>query len=853
MEVVMDRLPTTRSSVSFRLFLETIIQETRYSLRSLQRSPVLTIAVTLTLALGIGANTAIFTLIDAVMLQMLPVAKPDQLYVLGKHTSMTRITGDNGWQRHTSFLSYPLYQDLRRNTDVFSNMAAFASYPVYTYLSPEQPIQGAANESATVRLVSGSFFATLGVPAIIGRTIGDDDNRDPGGHPVVVLSHAFWQRRFGGSTEAIGHTISLSGVDYTIIGVAAADFSGVLLNYSIDMWAPMAMQAQLIQEPPNLDDREVMWLRVIGRRHAGITAELAQTRTNQLFRRMLAAELGSEISPETRAEIAKMGTELVPFGKGFSYLRQRYEKPLQLLMVVVGLVLLIACANVSNLLLSRASRRQQEVALRMALGSSRTSLLRQLLIESLLLALLGGAAGLLVASGAIKLLTSMASAGNLPDTSLDLRVLLFTFGVSIVTALIFGLAPARRATRIDLNPTLRRQNVASSSGGLRKLLVITQVGMSLLLLIGAGLFLRSLDNLRSQDLGYRSQGLLQVEIDPQGGGYSQEQLPGLYRDLRELVNSLPGVESTSLSMFGVLEGGRWVTQASVDGFSTQSTDEQQIEAAFITPSYFETIGASLLAGRAFTEHDRSDAPQVAVVNQAFAQTYFGDSSPLGKRFGTNGDDSSRDFEIVGLVADLKSHNLWDAAPQLAYFPVAQNVQFLTSLQVRCHLHPATVAGQLRQTLNEAFPNLPVYTPRTLPEEIERSLRQERTLSQLTGLFSLPALLLAAIGLYGVLADGVTQRTREIGVRIALGAQTQQVQWMVLRNALTWVVLGAGIGMVAALLAGRLVTNLLFGLAPTDLVTTVLATLALLLVSAVASYWPARRASRLDPIQSLRYE
>jgi predicted permease len=844
----------SRQIWSFAL-LETLLQDLRYGARTLWRNPVFAGAVIFTLALGIGANTAIFTLLDTVVLRRLPVERPGELYVFGTRVGEGSIHSDGVSDRDGSFFSHPLYQDFRDHTDVFADLAAVSSYSVMTYLTPGISSRGSRIEIAEARLVSGSFFETLGVRATLGRTIRLEDDRVPGGHPVAVLSHAFWARHFGSSPDAIGRPLRMNGTQYTVLGVTPPDFQGATVGSPTDIWVPLAMQVELERGEPQLADRNVMWLRIIGRLPSGVSPEQAAARTNDLFHRLLVAEAGTEVTPQAKLEIERLTTHLAPFAKGFSGLRGRYSRPLLVLMAVVGLVLLIACANVGNLLLARASSRQREVAVRLALGASRRRLVRQLLTESLLLALLGGALGLIVARWIVSFLLSLIATGPNLAMDLDPRVLGFTLGVSVLTALLFGLVPARRAARVDLDPALKSQNVIPGEPvqgfSLRRGLVISQVALSLLLLVVAGLFLRSLQNLRSQELGFRSEGVLIVDIDPQGGGYSPDQLPGLYRDLTERLEALPGVDSASLSYFSLLTGSRWRTEASVAGYSPPSEDAVNIEATFVTPGYLETIGVPLVGGREPDERDREGAPKVAMVNEAFARHFFGNHAPLGKRFGVEGEESSQEIEIVGVVKDLKVHDLWSETPRLVYFPVAQHGEYLYSLQV--HGRSELAAAQVRDAVAGVARDLPIVSVRSLDQQVERSLRQERLLSQLTAFFGLLALLLAAVGLYGVLAYGVSQRTNEIGIRMALGAEPSRVLRTVLGTAMGWVGTGIAIGLAAALAASRFLSSLLFGLDPIDVATLLLTTAALVLVAALAAYGPARRASRLDPVRALRYE
>jgi predicted permease len=835
--------------------LESILQDLRYGLRTLLRNPLFAGAIIATLALGIGANTAIFTLLDVVVLRRLPVDRPEELYVFGSWHGEGSMVSDGAPERHTALFSHPLYRDFHETSDVFSELAAVSSYAIWAYLRPDDSAGGAQLEAAETRLVSGSFFETLGVRAARGRTIGPEDDRVPGAHPVAVLSHAFWASHLGARPDAVGRPLRMNGMLYTVIGVTPPDFRGVTAGGPTDIWVPLAMQAQLERDDSTLGDRNVMWLRIIGRLPAAVSREQAEGRTNDLFHRLVALETGTEVTSEAQLQIERLTTHLAPFAKGFSRLRDGYSRPLLVLMAVVALVLLIACANVGNLLLARASNRQREVAVRLALGAGRRRLVRQLLTESLLLALLGGAAGLLVAHWILAFLLSLISAGPTLDVDLDLRILAFTFGVSVVTALLFGLVPARRASRVEVDPALKSQTVISGEPlrgfSLRRSLVISQVALSLLLLVVAGLFLRSLQNLRGQELGFRPEGVLAASIDPQGGGYTSEELPGLYRDLVERLEALPGVDSASLAHYGLLTGSRRVLEVSVSGYTPPSDEAAQVETVFVTPGYLDTIGAPLLAGREPDERDREGAPRVAMVNEAFARHFFGTESPLGKRFGTDGEESSQEIEIVGVVRDLKVHDLWSETPRVAYLPVAQNMSPLYALHVRAS---ATLPiSRLKQTVAEVAPDLPVLSVRSLEEQVERSLRQERLLSQLTGFFGLLALVLAAVGLYGVLAFGVARRTNEIGIRMALGADPGQIRATVFASAMRWVGAGIALGLAAALAAGRLLSSLLFGLGAIDLPTLAGTTGVLLVVAAVAAFGPAWRASHLDPVRALRYE
>jgi predicted permease len=847
----------SRGAWRFHL-VETTLQDVRFGLRTLLRAPVFTGSIVLTLALGIGANTAIFTLLDRVMLRSLPVERPGQLYVLGSRYSMTTIQSDGPPQRDGNFFSHPLYLGLRRNTRCFARLAAFSSWPVTAHLSPDPRDRGAEADRAMTRLVSGSFFETLGVQAELGRVLGPEDDRTAGAHPVAVVSHAFWTRRLGQDPDVLGRPLRLNGTTYSVVGVARRGFHGVTVGLNTDVWVPLAMQAALTRDASYLEDSNVLWLRVIGRLREGLSPESATAETNGLFRRLVTEEVGGDATPETDRAIAKLSTELAPFARGFSGTRQQYSQALLVLMAVAGLVLLTACANVGNLLLARAASRGREVSVRLALGAGRARLVRQLLTESLLLAMAGGALALLVARVCVaSILGLIYGAEPQLDVGLDGRVLGFTFVVSAATALVFGLAPSRRGARVDLVAALKTQRVSQGASrrgsSLRSTLVVSQVAASLVLLVGAGLFLRSLDNLRSQDLGFRPQGMLQLEIDPQGGGLERQRLPGLYRTLVERLEGLPVVDSASLSAYNLLSGSRIRNQVTVDGYLPPSQEDTRIEQTAVTPDYFRTLGISPLQGRGFEASDREGAPRVAVVNQSFARHFFGDASPIGRRFGVDREASSRDIEIVGLVADVKCNGLWEAPPRLVYFPVAQQPLYLQSLEVRSRADLAGVIGQVRGVLSDVAPELPVLGAWTLEREIDRSLRQEKLLSRLSSLFAVLALLLAAVGLYGVLAYGVSQRTSEIGIRMALGAPRLRVLWMVLRSAAGWVGLGMAIGLALTLAAGRALSSLLFDLAPADPLSILSAAAALALVAAFAAFWPARRAARLDPVQAIRYE
>jgi predicted permease len=778
---------------------------------------------------------------------------------LGSRYSITTIRTNGVPERDTNFFSYPLYSDFRDHSEVFSDLAAMSTFTVRAIVGRDRPEAGGAVERARVRMVSGNFFDVLGIEAALGRMLLPRDGRKPGESPVAVVSHAFWSGRYEKSEDTVGRVIRLNETDYTIVGVAEPAFTGVTGGLPIDLWVPITMQPQLTRSTSDLADRNALWVRIFGRVKEGIAPSMATTRTNDLFHQLLRDEAGSEITPETNAEIQKLRTDIASFSRGFSVLRGRYSQPLVLLMVVVGLVLLIACANIGNMLLARASSRQREVVLRLSVGASRRRLLRQFFTESLVLALVGGALALLVAQWTIAFLLGLIfTQGAAPlDVSLDQRVLAFNLGISLLAALLFGLVPALRGTRLDLNSALKSSAAVATESrqgwSLRRLLVISQVAASIFLLTFAGLFLRSLGNLRNQELGFRPEGLYQIEIDPQGAGIPQKQLPGLYGLLMERIASLPEVEAASISYDGIFSGSRWVLDDPfVDGNPAPS-DGVVVEASFITPGYFETIGASLIAGRSFDTRDRDGAPKVAIVNEAFARHYFAQQSPVGKRFGINGVESSRDIEIVGLASDFKWHDLRQAAPRLIFLPAAQDAKYLYCIGVRSSADPALLIPEVRRTISEVSPNLPIFGVTGMEFEIERSLRQEKMLSKLTTIFGVLALLLASIGLHGVLAYAVSQRTGEIGIRMALGARRGEVLWMILRGAIAWIAVGAAAGLAVALAAGRFVAGLLFSVVPADPIAVLSAAGVLIIVAGASAYWPAWRASRMDPLTALRYE
>src|SRR5215831_5111954 len=823
--------------------IEDLIQDLRYGLRTLRKSPGFTAVAALSLALGIGANTAIFSLVDAVLLKMLPVKSPEQLVAIASF--------DQRGERSKIF-SYPIFEQIRDRSQVFTGVLAAEDDTNSVEMVGPEP--GGRTEQAEVQLVSGEYFQVLGVNAVAGRLLTAADNQKPGAHPVATLSYSFWRRRFGGDVSVVGRNITLKGQPFTIIGVTPPGFFGESVGRAPDVWAPMMMMPQLRQGQSYLDQSNVRWLRIIARLQPGVREEQAQAALNALL-----GQIKSEPGDAGRWAgliYAKLG--LIHGGQGLSEMLDRFSKQLRILMAVVGLALLIACANVANLLLARATTRQREVAIRLAIGAGRLRLVRQFLTESVLLAAIGGALGMLFAWWGSQQLLFMASGDATPipiDVTPNARILSFTIAVSLLTALLFGLAPALAATRQDVNSALKMTALDRPRLSLSRLLMIAQVALSLLLLTGAGLFVGTLRNLLALDLGFAAENVIQARIDPWASGYKQEQLADLYHRLLEKLNSAPGIRSVSMAGSGFRMGGSRSCCIWVEGYAHPPGEDREVGTNNVTPGYFQTMGLPLLLGRDFTPQEALGNPglfpKVAIINETMARHYFGTASPLGKRFGW-GDPPKpikTDIEIIGVAGDAVYGNLRNKVRPLIYFP-GQGGQVLMA---RAAGTASPLLAMIRREIQAVDKSLEISSVTTIPQLRDQALIQERLMAKLSSFFGLLGLLLACIGLYGVMSYDVERRTREIGVRIAFGAQRRDVAGLVLRQTMLMAVIGVIVGLSAALATTRLITSLLYGLTPNDPLTIGLASLLLLAVAALAGYLPARRAARVDPMEALRHE
>lgn len=840
--------------------MRTLVRDVRCGLRALAETPGVTAVVILSLALGIGANTAIFTLIDAVMLTALPVREPEQLVLYGDGSSRGIMTGLSGrW----NIFPYPLYERLREDNQSFVGVCAFRTQLDRLSVRPEGSAGGEPAQLAWGRLVSGNYFSILGVQAALGRTLTPDDDR-PEAPPAAVMSYDYWKRRFNLARSAVGQALNVNGTLFTVVGVTPAEFFGESLEVELaDIWLPMTLQPRVMQRESFLKNPEINWIHLIGRLKPGVRTEQAQAGVNVIFQQFLRQQAGSRLTPERERELGQSRIVLTPGGAGVSALRSRYSRPLRILLVVVALVLVIACANVANVLLSRAAAREKEISMRLALGASRARLIRQLLTESALLASLGGALGLVFAAWGVRVLVATVSTGSriVPlNVNPDARILGFTLAVSLLTGFLFGLAPALRATKVELAFALKGGGAGTSGRprrGLMKSLVVAQVALSLPLLVGAGLFLRTFERLHNQDLGFNRDRTLEVGIDPRIAGYQPEQLDSLYQALLERANRLPGVRVASLSLYSPMSGTNWSGSISVEGYVPPPKKPAGSQWVWVGPRYVETLGMTLLLGRDIGPRDVRGGPKVAVVNETFVRRYLADQSPIGRRFAMGAAAKSHDIEIVGVVKDFKFNDPRQSVWPVAFLPLVQSempsARYAAYLEVRTIGDPASAAGAVHQALHEVDKNLPVTGIKTLRRQVEGSLNRERLVASLSSFFGLLALLLACLGLYGVLAYAVSCRFREIGIRMALGACQANVLRMVLREAFCLVLIGAGIGLLAALAVSRFVSSQLYGLKPSDPLTMVTATLVLTAAAALAGYLPARRASRVDPMATLRAE
>ena len=828
----------------------------RYALRTFRKSPIFVAVAVLSLAFGIGANTAIFTLVDQLLLRLLPIKDPNQLVLLwgrGPHYG-----SNNGRYK----LSYPMYEDFHDHNQVFSGM--FCRWETSMSIAAEGKTERVDGE-----LVSGTYFPVLGVGPALGRVFNPDDDKTPGGAPYAVLSYRYWRSRFAGRPDVIGKKMLVNGYPVTVVGVSQAGFDGTDPGKSPQVRVPVMMKAQMDSVGSGFDynfkSRRGRWVNVFDRLKPGTTLQQAKASLQPFFHQMLEMEVQQKefarAAPEVRQRFLTMWIDLLPASKGDSELRRQFSSALLVLTAIVGLVLLIACANVANLLIARATARQKEIAVRLALGASRSRICSQLLTESLLLAMAGGVAAL-----ALAVWIDQALLGFLPahDSTMvvsavpDWRILAFNFAVSLLTGIIFGLVPALQSTRPQLAGTLKDQ-VGSIAGGtsvgLRKALVAAQVALSLLLLIAAGLFIRSLKNLKDLDPGFRTDNLLEFSINPTMQGYKPERSLDFYRQLQEQLNAVPGVESSAFAVIPILDGDEWDNSIAIEGFSHKPTETPDPHMQFISPDYFKTMQIPILAGRDFRMSDNRTAPKVCIVNEKFAKRYFKNGNAIGRHIGMGGNPGTKlDIEIVGVARDTKYESMRDEIPIEVYEPYHQ-VNFVIGMTayIRTTRPPEQAFLSIRSVVNGLDPNMPVAFMKTLEKQQEESLITERLVASLSTGFGILATLLAAIGLYGVMAYMVAQRTREIGVRMALGAETADVVWLVMKEVLLLAGIGIAIGLPSAWALTQFAKSQLYGIQPNDALSIALATAGIALVAIISGYIPARRATLVDPMRALRWE
>jgi predicted permease len=843
-------------------WLDALVRDVRYCLRGLVRHPGFTTVVVLTLALGIGANTAIFRIVDAVMLRGLPVSHPDDLLLI------------------RSGFSYPRYQKLRDRNDVFSDVIGSHTMRDVVIATGDRALGRGATS-----LVTGNYFSFLGVQPILGRPILPEDDRASGAGPVAVISQGLWQRSFGGSPDVLGRKLRLHGgeigsfgtsgfeaddpaarrpdeVVLTIVGVAPAQFTGDRLGTLVDLWTPMTMQPALMPGRAWLTRDSAFWVSVMGRRRPGVGVTETRTRLTELLRQIRTEEIGPAITDRQRRNLARMQVDVDPGAKGFGEVRREFSAPLLILMAVVTLVLLIACLNVANLLLARATARRHEISMRLSLGASRARLIRQLLTESVLLAAAGGLVGLVVAVLGAAALVRLVSA-DVQQIALrlepDWRMFAFTAGVSIASGILFGLAPALRATRRDLHHTLKEAARAAGGGrrgGSAKALVSVQIAVSLVLLVACGLFLRTLYNLKTEALGYDRDGLIIARVDPVGAGYRGDAIGRASVELLHRLAPLPGVKSATLSENGLFSGVESQTGVDVEGFKPTSDEDRAVRFDQVGPGYFTNVGIPLVLGRDITEHDGPGAPPVAVINDTMARFYFPNANPIGKHIGDAGVNTNKPrLEIVGVARDTRDHDVRGKPQRRFYVSYLQPIDGITTanFEVRAAGNPSALFGAIRAEIARFDPKLTILSVKTAQTLVDENIVAERLIAKLSSFFGALAVLLAAIGLYGVMSYAVARRTSEIGLRMALGARQGTVASMVLREILILAGVGCAVGLLSAFALTRYVSGLVYGLTPTDPLTFGGSIALLLTVAVLSGYLPARRAARIDPVVALRHE
>ncbi|HKP36562.1 MAG TPA: ABC transporter permease [Pyrinomonadaceae bacterium] len=862
--------------------LETMWQDLRYGGRMLFKNPGFTFVAVVTLALGIGANTAIFSIVDAALLKMLPVKEPERLVLFkslaredfsyGAYNADRRTDLATGLQAGTVF---PNQSFARMRAQAQTQGSPCAELFAFGVTGANVTIDGQA-ESLRGLVVSGNYYAGLGVQPLLGRVITDDDDK-AGASPVVVFSHRYWERRLNSDPAVIGKQISINNVAFTVIGVTPRGFDGTgEVGSAPEVFVPIAMEPQINPERRRTVGAGWWWLRLMGRLKPGATTEQVRAQLETVFQQSVVEHRSArQAQPLTdgRRPLPNLEPEDYPRlavdsgSQGELNVRQSFAPQLYLLFGVVGLVLLIACANVANLLLARAAARQKEIAVRLALGAGRFRLIRQLLTESALLAMLGAGFGVLFALWIKDVMLSVSEWGGAEmaalNPQLDLRVLGFTFLLSLVTGILFGLAPAWRATRVDLTPALKdtgRNSSGMSRSWLSRGLVITQVALSFLLLVGAGLMLRTLHNLQNTDAGFNRENLLLFSVAPGQLGYRDGRLANLYRQLFARLDAVPGARGVTCSSEPLLSTSWYSRGVFAAGAPVaNNSDNQPVEngeALFlgVRENFLETMGIPLLQGRTLRPQDDEQSPRVAVVNQAFAKQFFPNENPIGKRFGFDASDANQ-IEIVGLSADAKYTSLRDEIKPTIYLPWSQELQAVRSMafEMRAAGKPGALAALVREAVRSVESNLPVFDVKTQIEQSDETLRTERLFARLLSFFGALALLLTGIGLYGVLAYAVAQRTQEIGIRMALGAQVRDVLLLVVRQAIGWTLIGVMLSMAVALWVTRWLESMLYGVSTTDPLTYAMIAVLLTLVALLACWIPARRATKVDPLVALRCE